>query len=590
MKTDFTAKVISVRGEDLLWTVKERSTDIFRLDLKVSYEFVSKARPGMYCAFEPVSCREHTQRRPFSIVEAEKDRVRFIIKDVGPNTHYFTNLLPGSTINITEPRGREIVLNEEEKNFILVGGGIGAPALIFIASKLRLLGKNVTVFLGGKNYTQIVGEKYFSNFGCKVETIVEEGAFITGKVTDILQRGLASGAGAEVIACGPIPMLKAVYDVCAEHSLPCQVIIESVFACNMGACMGCAVFLQDGDTRHICKDGPAFYSHELDWDKLMAPYSAPRPRKRIAKCDMSITLVGQAGRRLELEYPTIGASGCQSESSLMQGHLDIRYLGAINAKGLSLYPSTGNQPPRVCETPSGMLNAIGLENVGLEAFLEEQLPRLLSFGKPVIVNIHGKTVQEYVEIVQELENTDISAIELNISCPNVKEGMFFGISADLTRELVSFARKATSKFLIVKLTPNVTDHIPIALAAEKAGADAISLINTLMGMAIDIDTRRPKLRNIFGGLSGPAIHPVALRMVYQLCGAGLKIPIIGVGGVNDMSSALDFFIGGAKAIQAGTASFTQGGIFTDIVLGMESYMKENGFAGINELSGSLIID
>ncbi|RLC39017.1 dihydroorotate dehydrogenase, partial [Candidatus Falkowbacteria bacterium] len=288
--------------------------------------------------------------------------------------------------------------------------------------------------------------------------------------------------------------------------------------------------------------------------------------------------------------PTIGASGCQSESSLSQGHLDIDFLGAINAKGLSLYPSAGNQPPRVCETPSGMLNAIGLENVGLEEFLERQLPKLLSFGKPVIVNIHGKTVLEYVALAQGLENTAISAIEQNISCPNVDKGMAFGVDKDSAYEVVSAAREVTSKFLIVKLTPNVTDHILIAKAVEEAGADTISLINTLWGMAIDIETRRPKLKNIFGGLSGPAIHPVALRMVYQLYLAGLNIPIIGVGGIHDFESALAFFIGGAKAVQVGTASFTNGEIFTDIVMQMENYMLENGFKDIDELSGSMIID
>ncbi|RLC38358.1 hypothetical protein DRH27_02460, partial [Candidatus Falkowbacteria bacterium] len=213
MNGDVYAKVVSVEGEKLPWTIKEKSKNIFRLDLEVPYQFTSKAKPGMFCAFKPAS-GEHVQRRPFSIVEARKDVVSFIVKDVGPNTHYYTHLSRGSIINITQPRGKEIEIDEKKKNYILVAGGIGAAALVYIARKLRLLNKNVTVLLGGKNYKEIVGYNYFWDLGCDVKTIVEEEAFATGLVTDLLKSELFSGIREEVISCGPIQMMNAVHDLC----------------------------------------------------------------------------------------------------------------------------------------------------------------------------------------------------------------------------------------------------------------------------------------------------------------------------------------------------------------------------------------
>lgn len=259
---------------------------------------------------------------------------------------------------------------------------------------------------------------------------------------------------------------------------------------------------------------------------------------------------------IKMKNPVMAASGTFGYGEEYSELIDLNMLGAIVTKSVTLKPRKGNPPPRICETPAGMLNSIGLQNDGLKIFLEKQLPFLSQFDTPVIVNIAGENIAEYVEIAKALsKEKGISGIELNISCPNVKKGCIaFGIEPKLTKELVKAVRKSTKLPLIVKLSPNVTDITVIARAAVSAGADALSLINTVLGMAIDIKTKKPKLANITGGLSGPAIKPIAIRMVWQVAHA-VKVPIIGIGGIMTADDAKEFFLAGAKAVQVGTANF-----------------------------------
>lgn len=268
--------------------------------------------------------------------------------------------------------------------------------------------------------------------------------------------------------------------------------------------------------------------------------------------------------------------------------LDLNRLGAIVVKGLSLAPTPGNPPPRIAETPSGMLNAIGLENVGLEAFLAEKLPFLRTLETPAIVNIYGKTEGEYVELAERLDGVDgVAALEVNISCPNVKAGgVAFGVNAAAAAALVSAVRARTRLPLMVKLSPNVTDVTEIARAVEGAGADIVSLINTITGMAIDIRTRRSRIANLTGGLSGPAIRPVALRMVWQVARA-VAVPVVGLGGILTAEDALEFLVAGASAIQVGTANFVNPRASVEIVEGIAAYMSAHGFSRMAELVGSL---
>jgi len=291
---------------------------------------------------------------------------------------------------------------------------------------------------------------------------------------------------------------------------------------------------------------------------------------------------------LTLKNPVMTASGTFGYGQEFSPFIDLNQLGAIIVKGLSLAPSPGNPPPRIVETPCGMLNAIGLENIGLEAFISDKLPFLSQYNTPVIVNIYGKTINEYALLAEKLEKFEkVSALEVNISCPNVKAGgVAFGTDPDLAYSVIHAIRKKTRKPVIVKLSPNVTDIVHIAKIVTEAGADAISLINTLTGMAVDIHRKKPILANTIGGLSGPAIKPVALRMVWQVV-QSISIPVIGIGGIMSASDALEFLIVGAQAIQVGTANFINTRATMDIVQGIRDYLIEKNIQDISQLIGSI---
>ncbi len=292
-----------------------------------------------------------------------------------------------------------------------------------------------------------------------------------------------------------------------------------------------------------------------------------------------------------LKNPVMTASGTFGYGREFEAFADLNRLGGIIVKGLSLTPSKGNPPPRIIETPCGMLNAIGLENVGLDAFLKDKLPFLRRLNTPTFVNIYGNTIEQYAELAARLNDVEgVAGIEVNISCPNVKAGgIAFGTDAQAAYNVVKAVRDSTQLPAIVKLSPNVTDITVIAKSAEDAGADAISLINTLTGMAVDLRTRRPHLANITGGLSGPAIKPVALRMVWQTVQA-VNIPVIGIGGIISADDALEFLVVGAAAVQIGTANFINPHIAIDVIDGIVKYMQENKIRNITELIGTLKIE
>lgn len=291
---------------------------------------------------------------------------------------------------------------------------------------------------------------------------------------------------------------------------------------------------------------------------------------------------------LELKNPVMTASGTFGYGSEYKSIMDPGLLGAIIVKGLSLKPMAGNPPPRIVETPGGMLNAIGLANIGIEEFLKTKLPWLRNLDTHVIVNIYGHSINEYSELAGVLKGVDgVSAVEVNISCPNVDEGgLVFGKNPEISGQVTEAVIRNTDKPVIVKLTPNVTDITVLAKAVERAGATCLSLINTLTGMAIDIDTRLPKLANITGGLSGPAIRPVAIHMVYQAAQA-VKIPVIGIGGIMNYRDAIEFMIAGASAVQVGTANFINPRTSLDIIQDIEKYCLENGIDKITDIIGSM---
>ncbi|RJR52093.1 MAG: dihydroorotate dehydrogenase [Desulfobacteraceae bacterium] len=291
---------------------------------------------------------------------------------------------------------------------------------------------------------------------------------------------------------------------------------------------------------------------------------------------------------LQLKNPVIAASGTFGYAEEYAPLVDLNQIGAVVVKGLSLKPRQGNPPPRIVETSGGMLNAIGLANVGVEAFIREKLPALRKFDTEVIANIYGHHIDEYGELASMLKGAPgVSALEVNISCPNVEcGGMVFGVDPDVSARVTERVLKNTDKPVIMKLTPNVTDIRVIARAVESAGAHAISLINTLTGMAIDVESRMPKLANIFGGLSGPAIKPVALFMVYQAA-KSVKIPVIGMGGIMEGTDALEFLIAGASAVQVGTANFVDPAATLDVLKGIREYCEKHGIQRIQDVIGTL---
>ncbi len=288
---------------------------------------------------------------------------------------------------------------------------------------------------------------------------------------------------------------------------------------------------------------------------------------------------------VDMVTPVTTGSGTFGFGLEFTDFLDLEKVGAVTVKGTSLLPAAGNKGQRAVETPSGMLNCIGLENPGSEYFLQHTLPELRKYNVPVIVNIYGHSPEEYGEVAKRLDVDGVAAVEINISCPNVKEGgIVFGTCPEAAAEVVAQVKKNTSKPVITKLSPNVTDIVSMARAVEAAGTDAISMINTLLGTKIDIERQRPVLGNITGGLSGPAVRPVAVRLVYQVAQA-VRVPIIGMGGIMCAEDAIEFMLAGASAVAVGTANFVQPDIAESIAQGMLAYLDRHGVRSINEIVG-----
>ena len=306
-------------------------------------------------------------------------------------------------------------------------------------------------------------------------------------------------------------------------------------------------------------------------------------KETVKRPNMSVEIAG-----INFRNPVMPASGTFGYGEEYAPFLDLEKIGAIVTKGLSLKPKAGNPTPRIAETISGMLNAIGLQNVGIDAFIQHKMPFLRTVTTPVIANFFGNTLEEYGEVAKRLNDIpEIAAGELNISCPNVKQGgIVFGTDPKAASEVVELVRKNLQKPLIVKLTPNITDITVVARAVEEAGADAIACINTLTGMSVDVHTRKPRIANTVGGLSGPAIRPVAVRMVHQVVQT-VNVPVIGIGGIVRPMDAIEFFIVGAKAVQVGTANFVDPAAMLTIIDGIEEFLIEEGLDDIHDLIGSL---
>ena len=459
------------------------STGIFSLTLYLGKNSGFKSGPGQFVSLEPLD-KATPMSRPFSIVSSEGNRVTVVFRVVGTNTREYSMLKQRDKLKVYGPNGIVVPMKTKSNTAILVAGGVGSPALVELAKQLKKSGKHVIVFLGAKERRQIICLELFKRMGVIIEVVVEKGNHgKIGMVTDFFEKMLKSIDGkADVFACGPKLMLKKVANICASFNTNCTLLVEELMACGMGACKGCTIFGRDGSRKQVCSDGPAFDAEWIDLEKF-----APEPRAQVQidtnpkEVDMSTTFCG-----ICFKTPFLPASGCISAEAISEERVDVSKLAAVVTKGVSAEDRPGNAMPRTCETDSGMINAIGVQNVGVKKFKEVELPVYNESGLPVIVNVFGQSIEEFVYIVKALNSSDIVAYEINISCPNIKRGgMAFGVDPIQAAKVTEAVKKVTDKVVIVKLTPNVTDIVAIARAVVDAGADAISLINTLSAMAFD---------------------------------------------------------------------------------------------------------
>jgi dihydroorotate dehydrogenase (NAD+) catalytic subunit len=524
--------------------------------------------------------------RAFSVADTDPVdggvRLDFLIEGIGPGTDRLCELEPGERVWVSGPLGNSFSepteLSDEAAGAILVGGGIGIAPLALLRRRFAARNVPVRVLLGFRDEQHAGGLDDLFRC-CEVGLASDDGHIgHHGYVTDLLAAMLEGddAASAAVYACGPPPMLDAVSALCSEKEVACELAMESPMACGYGACFGCAVPRSDGGYARLCVDGPVVRAcregggvRPRSGVLFFAPPtpSDGRPQSRGEKPSKGTdtpTLPERLDAEVEfcgltLEHPVINGSGTFDAIAARRVYgeallVDFPF-SAFVSKTITLEPRAGNAPQRIWETPAGMINSIGLPNKGLEGFLAEDLPQLGELPVPLIVSVMATGHEDFKRMVSALdEREEVSAFELNVSCPNVHSGLIVGEQPEETAALLEALRPLTGKPLIVKLTPNVADPAAIAVAAEEGGADAVSLINTLKASAIDPATGRPGIGVGQGGLSGPAIRPIAVAQVRAVA-AAVSVPIVGMGGIRDGDDAFEMLSAGATLVAVGTESF-----------------------------------
>lgn len=568
----------------------KKGSNTFVLNLECE---IGRVEPGQFVVLQPKYAGS-VMSRPLSVaiqvLTPIPNVIQLVIKNVGPNTELYSKLTRGDKVEVLGPLGRPFSDYSSNK-YIFVAGGHGFVGISYPTFRLSQISKmqeekEITVLLGAKNKNEIVDAPFREI--AKVKTITEEGKN-SGTVVDLLKKELAKDNGESVIvACGPKLMLKAVAELAKKYRNQCHVSMEEIMACGVGSCYGCTFVDTNGNHIRLCQEGPFVDASKVNWEKTL-----PAPKKvsfkKSPKTDkpMRTILNGKEGRKLILNYPTMTASGCFGIREAEESNLD--FIGALVVKSIKILETVGNATPRVCETASGMINSIGLQNIGIERFLNEEVERWLALGLPVFVSIAGDTIDEFGELALLLADTDIAGIQGNVSCLNVHGGMLpFGVNPKDVYRVASVIRKnAPHKIVDIKLTPNVTDVAPQAQAADEGGADFISLVNTFPATDIDVWSATPKIANGIGGLSGPAILTQALYRIQQAVKA-VKIPVVGMGGIRSGEDAVKFFMLGASAIAAGTGNFS-GNVFEDINDGITKVMKHHNVNQVKDIIGCIKI-
>jgi dihydroorotate dehydrogenase (NAD+) catalytic subunit len=531
--------------------------------------------------------------RAISVAEAapakQGVRLDFLVEGVGPGTDRLCELEAGEGVWLTGPLGNSFStpkqVNPDAAGAILVGGGIGIAPMAIWRRHLVERGIPLRVLLGFRNQKHCGGlNELFCSGGniCPDVKVATEDGHVghRGYVTDLLATVLAGddAATAVVYSCGPPAMLEAVQAMCKEHEVTGQLAAESPMACGFGACYGCAVPKGAGGYLRLCVDGPVLTHPPRGGADL-----GDHPEQLLQRRDGGAkSVTGPAGPEragvdfcgIQLEHPVINASGTYDAIAARQVFgdelLEDFPFSAFVSKTITPEPRAGNAPQRIWETPVGMINSIGLPNKGLEAFLAEDLPRLAELPVPLVVSVMATNREEFARLVSAVEaREEVAAIELNVSCPNVHSGLIVGEQPSETEALLEALRPLTEKPLIVKLTPNVAAPEAVAVAAEAGGADAVSLINTLKASALDPTTREPALAAGHGGLSGPAVRPVALQQLRAVV-AAVELPSIGMGGICSVADAAEFLAAGASLVAVGTESFRDARAGSRIANGLET--------------------
>lgn len=557
------------------------------LKLKVVLERKSQISPvpGQFYFLKSVPSAVEFAR-PISVYHFERQgnemTLEFLILQKGEGTRELCRLRSGDSVQLSGPLGNGFV--KRGKRLCLCSGGIGVAPIAALASSLK-----------DGTYDFYAGFKA-SPFGLelvKARNLIlatEDGSVgFRGTLSGILTADIVTSKGYDAIyACGPEPMLSYVQKVAQEADVMCFLSVEKRMLCGVGACLGCTIRTKEGNKR-VCKDGPVF-----DAGIITFPLATPAAKRissveshKIAAVDLSTQIAG-----VKFKNPVIAASGTFGFGQNYRGFFDVSLLGGICSKGLTVDVRGGNTGERVWEVASGGMNSIGLENPSVEAFITEELPRMIKLGTVCIANLAGHDVASYVRGAHLLDATCVDAIELNISCPNVKAGgMAFGVDCQMASSCVSAVKAATNKPLIVKLSPNAPDIVEVALACIEAGSDALSLINTIQAVAIDIEAARPVFDNVKAGMCGAAVKPIALRMVWDVAAAlknlppKKRVPIIASGGISTWQDTVEFIMAGATAVQVGSATFVNPLAMPQIIAGLENFMITHGYKRIKDLCG-----
>lgn len=528
--------------------------------------------------------------RPISVYHSEFDEksdslsIEFLILRKGKGTEELCNLSKKDDVELIGPLGNYWPAPSENAKVAIFGGGVGVAPVAGFASTLKPKSYDFYAAFKSGSY----GLEYVDAENLTVTT--DDGSVgIKGMITAAI--GPESIKKYDIVyACGPSPMLAYIQKICLEAGVQCWLSLEKHMACGLGACLGCTIKTSEGNKR-CCKDGPVFDGKILDFSPSSSPVTKPLPRRAPLSGNESPDLrVKVAG--VEFKNPVIAASGTFGYGSEYSSVFDVSSLGGICSKGLTLEARAGNPGERLVETPSGLINSIGLENPGIEHFIEHELPQMMKIGATPVANLSGSSLETYVKGAELLDKTEIPMIELNISCPNVKAGgMAFGMNPETAAKVTKAVREATKKPLMVKLSPNAPDLISVALAVNEAGADAISLVNTFQATSINIETGRPVFENTHAGFSGPAVKPIVLRMVYDVCRAIKKlpaekqIPVVGLGGISTWQDAVEFIMAGAEAVEVGTATFGNPLAMRDIIAGLSLFMIRKGYKALDDFRG-----